>query len=123
MESHIKVLSYLELVQCTNDDYDAKWDKWIWDRKIESVKKFYSQKFTPELIIALFEGWKRDKWYEQAISEGSFSVINDEELRITIDKNDNIEYGNVECLHNIPRTLDDFINDTSRSGITLEWKA
>jgi len=78
-----------------------------------NVSDFYSQKFKPELIPELFEGWV----FEQQCFINGFNDIafNNKTYLISVRN---------RCLfsHYYPHTLDDFINDTSRASIKLTWK-
>jgi len=87
---------------------------------------FYSQPFKPELIVELFEdvrinqltgGWVfNNGYFIEYIIDGNnrhYQIISLLKLR-----NDNIELVKTQ----MPRTLDDFINDCQRAGIELGFK-
>lgn len=120
----MKVLSYLELGKLKLTD-NGEWRDYIDilakifpDTELESIGnylyRFYSQPFKPELITELLEGWVIEyydgiNWYQYPKVAGcSFRWENN-------------TLSGYRYFSNI-RTLDDFITDCQRAGITLEWK-
>ena len=82
--------------------------------RFEQTKAFYTQPFKPEMIQEYFEGWKENPkggyikssvriffWNEMVVKNYSA----DEQFQFPV-----------------PQTLQHFISDTQRAGITLRWK-
>jgi hypothetical protein len=90
------------------------------------MHRFYTQPFTPSLITELFEGWEDCSKGEDLLYENEFESeyalipedISGETQLGSIDGGDYLPLGDFIY----PRTLNDFINDCERSGITLRWK-
>lgn len=113
----MKVLSFLEIEQ-----HDCPVE--LWERTNEVINKhgyqyrneYYAQTFKPELITELFEGWEQKTQQGYSGNGGSYYIGFDNEKYIIAKTNCNAEW------LNIPRTLDDFINDSQRAGIELKWR-
>jgi hypothetical protein len=139
----IEVLSYLELSQlarnafCRHPSLTEKERKYLaWFQEFiggedKDMMAFYSQKFTPELIERYFEGLERDTNIEGTLIDCFYSkeMYDDNHQLYYISFYDNAEYycakTNLKesCVITLfPRTLDDFINDCQRAGITLYFK-
>jgi hypothetical protein len=100
--------------------------------KITKLKQFYTQTFTPNMIIELFDGWERndeclqnfyldinekDYWWVLMRDEDSSQI----EIRKCETRSGNeYKYKLLEALR--PQTLNDFISDCNRVDIKLIWK-
>ena len=118
----MKVLSFLELINIGWEEeflhqilhrFNQNTDK-------EDIAQFYSQPFRPELITELFEGWGCD------VEDDSYWFRNNHD-KINYARSEMggyIQYDStlMNQTFDIPRTLDDFINDCQRAGIELEWR-
>jgi hypothetical protein len=86
---------------------------------------FYSQKFKPELITELFEGFKQDMYFDKSrlwqIKKKYRIDFSNGELEINYNTM-NMPLWRKKLTSIFPRTLDDFINDCQRAGIELKWK-
>ncbi len=132
-----KVLSYLQLMQNTTEeirfgveimkkgfikpDWDYSNDEMI---RVPDFESFYSQPFRPEMIVELFAGWRI---IYNANNTQHHKIYNyDKEIEITYTPSPKQEltiysYTTLFWTYE-PRTLDDFICDTQRTNIELEWK-
>lgn len=131
----MKVLSFIEYTNLTFiESYEyfipfetflSKHIKWSENEDGEwDILKFYSQSFKPELIVELFEGWNKinDKHYDNFKYTDSAHIDKDyQSLHFTRTYME-VTYKCQTKRFYIPRTLDDFINDTQRAGIELEWR-
>jgi hypothetical protein len=113
-----------------NKDWDDLFLKICYEDNCESYfydiyRDHVKQPFTPELITKYFKGWRE---FETISNIGRrLSGYETDISKIRIDNFHEMEYeatkGEPSCSwFKIPRTLDDFINDTQRAGIELEWK-
>jgi len=118
----MKVLSYLELLKSSENaiyNYCLKM-KFNMHDELKEATEFYSQKFEPELITELFEGWGCD------VEDDSYWFRNNHD-KINYARSEMggyIQYDStlMNQTFDIPRTLDDFITDCQRAGIELEWR-
>ena len=114
-----EVKSYLELHCQRIEDFgnDRLWMEQHIDFGFSelSLRDFYSQKFTPELITKYFE-FHLDSYQDNVFHSNDnkhFMIFYSDYY--VIDRMDRFCY-------DFPRTLDDFINDCQRADIKLYWK-
>lgn len=89
---------------------------WIDGIDFDGLRDFYNQEFKPELITELFEGWTDNKL-------GFFTDKINNHIDFAVYGGYVIDNRVTPSAFKNPRTLDDFINDTSRAGIKLYWKS
>jgi len=77
---------------------------------------FYSQPFTPELLIELFEGWVES-------SKNYYEMEEHPDVRVSFEKTIEFQSDYAESLIfcNI-QTLSDFITLCNLAGVKLKWK-
>jgi hypothetical protein len=121
----MKVLSYLEIMS-----QEGYWEDYVpefIELKIRfcspQLNDFYSQPFKPEMITELFAEWQLSEvtfnYTRHRVCIQFKTFVRSGLSYMYIDKPDN-QGETFKLLR--PRTLDDFINDATRTGIELEWK-
>jgi hypothetical protein len=115
----MKVLSYIQYADLSIPQKD-KLIAYVGIKFDENnrVHQFYSQKFNPELIVELFEGWE-EKIINNFVhrTNGIYEIVFNSAGRMIL-LNGNPNWAGE---FNSPRTLDDFITDCQRFKIELTW--
>lgn len=118
MGNEMKVLSYLDFML---SEGNSKIPDAIMDGYTEFAE-LYSLPFKPEMITELFEGFEE----YTGIHDLYYNDSKCQEIRFNKDNKHVYELFQDSLSRPIvfyrPRTLDDFINDATRTGIELEWK-
>jgi hypothetical protein len=111
--------------------------------RLEKLRKFYSQTFSPQLIVDFFEGWKQtDEWDEKIkgtslehadcafYTNGMYLIrtigkygYDGLQLKIFDITGKFTEYDSNYCVNPTPpNTVNDFVSDYDRAVGMLEWK-
>lgn len=96
---------------------------------LRDIHAFLSSPFKPELIPELFSGWANqnepDEFFHHWHSETLMSIsANYQESSMEIGKTDKSGYWDKSLgeFYPLPKTLNDFLTDCQRAGITLTYK-
>jgi hypothetical protein len=120
----MKVLSYLQLMMQTEYIEDYLPEFILNECKDISVAAFYSQNFTPDLLIKYFKGWSKIDYYRDASLNQTGVQFTNFIFDIKFPYNQNciwIEILEFEEAYFIPSNLDEFIIICKHVGIELEW--
>ncbi len=86
---------------------------------IQDVAYFYAQPFQPEMVRKLFKGWKQ---VGNDLFDCNFVLNKMQNVRIDFTVSEVTYQLCFKHTFNMPKNLDQFITDCSRSYIQLEWK-